>query len=105
MDSHALGGRYTFHEDNNRASVREIDTQAQFKKSEQQAPGRRTKQKNTRIEIVEWDSSDSSAERHSGTGSVSLGQLMVGSTGGAKNGDGLTIDNLWKILASEKNLA
>ena len=30
---------------------------------------------------------------------------MVGSTGGAKNGDGLTIDNLWKILASEKNLA
>ena len=30
---------------------------------------------------------------------------MVGSTGGAKSGDGLTIDNLWKILASEKNLA
>ena len=59
-----------------------------------------------RIEIVDWDDSqaESSQEQNSQASSVSLSQLMMGSTGGDKNTDQtkLTIDNLWKILASEK---
>lgn len=59
-----------------------------------------------RIEIVDWSDSaaESSQEQNSQCSSVSLSQLMMGSTGGDKSTDQtkLTIDNLWKILAQQK---
>ena len=56
-----------------------------------------------RIEIVEWAGSESSIDQNSGSQSVSLTNLMQGSTGsGGTNDSQLTIDNLWKVLASEK---
>ena len=56
-----------------------------------------------RIEIVEWAASESSIDQNSGSQSVSLSNLMMGSTGsGGTNDSQLTVDNLWKILAAEK---
>ena len=60
---------------------------------------------NAKIEIVDWKDSESSDDQNTGSVSVSLEQLMMGSSNGeAKSKEKLTIDNLWKILASEKTV-
>ena len=84
--------------------MREIDTKT-YQSTEQ------ANQSNSRIEIVEWDDTVSSNGQKSCSTKqehITLSQVMMGSTGGPQASKGtedkLTVDNLWKILASEKNI-
>ena len=98
--------------------VEEIDV-ADVEKDE--ATGKLSSGKCSRIEIVNWgdqESEDSSHDQNSNSQTISLEQLMMGAeknldadpakgaspaNNRADSGDEkLTIDNLWKILANEK---
>lgn len=62
-----------------------------------------SKNSGSRIEVVEWQGSESSHDQKSQANSESLSHLMVGPQVSHKDKDDkLTIDNLWKILAHEK---
>ena len=74
-------------------SLREIDT------SKCTTPGKLAGERQTAlgtagrgIEIVEWDSSDSSSDQNSGSSSVHLSQLMTGQIGLSSKPDNATGD-------------
>ena len=95
-------------------NVHQINTQSigvingeQAQQSSDHSHNGQSRQSNGGIEVVEWKHEQNEAiepEQKSGSSSISLSQVMMGQQAGAANqGNGqLTIDNLWKILASEK---
>lgn len=90
-----------------RQSVQQIDTRNLGPVQETEAPiyvtegSHHSKNSNSRIEVVEWQNSDNSADQNFSSSSDSLSTLMVPANVD-KSVDKLTIDNLWKILACEK---
>ena len=58
--------------------------------------------KKPRIEVVDWEHSADSQPNEGSSGTVSLEQLMKEQITTTHSGEKLMIDNLWKILASEK---
>ena len=56
-----------------------------------------------RIEIIDWDRSQSSHGNDNSSQSVTVEALMKQQAGPGGEEDKLTIDNLWKILSQEKH--
>ena len=64
------------------STIREINTEY-----DGSAPLGKDQADGAQIEIVQWEDSEPSLDKNSGSSSVSLSHLMMGSTHGVKNSD------------------